>query len=162
LAHAAHICTGTAHQRERFAWWCPCQPYTLIVNDTGVAEQKIGTCGDEAQHCAGTPLAATVKVLSNKISNGKRTVVMTRGMAGATVDHYTFSPAEQSTIQLLTAVGSSFVFGYHAGHVPTTLTLTSRDGRWPAVRWVALCHAQWCSLGAQTGLQPASSARVLG
>lgn len=87
---------------------------------------------------------------------------MTRGMAGATKDHYTFSPAEQSTIQLLTAVGSSFVFGYHAGHVPTTLTLTSRDGRWPAVRWVALCHAQWCSLGAQTGPEPASSARVLG
>jgi hypothetical protein len=126
-----------------------------------VAEQKIGTCGDEAQHCAGTPLASTVKVpggppplclekpgrpnemrlfvcsrlratakvLSNTIVNGKRTVVMTRGMAGATKDHYTFSPAEQSTIQLLTAVGSSFVFGYHAGHIGTTLTVTSRDGR---------------------------------
>jgi hypothetical protein len=26
-----------------------------------VAEQKIGTCGEEAQHCAGTPLASTVK-----------------------------------------------------------------------------------------------------
>ncbi len=103
-------------------------PYTLIVNDTGVAEQKIGTCGDEAEHCAGTPLASTVKVLSNSVVNGKRTVVMTRGMAGATKDHYTFSPAEQSTIQLLTAVGSSFVFGYHAGHIGTTLTLTSRDG----------------------------------
>jgi hypothetical protein len=103
-------------------------PYTIIVNDTGVAEQKIGTCGEEAEHCAGRPLETTLVVLFHSVVNGLRTVVMTRDMSGATSDHYTFLPAEQSTIRLLTAVGNGFAFGYHAGHMPITLTLTSRNG----------------------------------
>ena len=34
-------------------------PYTIIVNSTGVIEQKIGTCGSEADHCPGTLLPSS-------------------------------------------------------------------------------------------------------
>jgi hypothetical protein len=66
------------------------KPYTLVVNSTGVEERKLGTCGTEADHCAGTPLAASVKVVSNTVADGVRTVVLTRLLKGATADHYTF------------------------------------------------------------------------
>jgi hypothetical protein len=62
-------------------------PYTLVVNASGVIEQKIGTCGSEAEHCAGTQLKSSVKVLSNTEANGYRTVVMTRSFQGLTKDH---------------------------------------------------------------------------
>lgn len=29
------------------------EPYTLLVNGSGVIEQKIGTCTDEGRHCPG-------------------------------------------------------------------------------------------------------------
>merc|ERR1719506_1383615 len=59
-------------------------PYTLIVNASGVIEQKIGTCGSEAEHCPGDQLESSVKVVSNTVASGVRTVVMTRGFQGAT------------------------------------------------------------------------------
>jgi hypothetical protein len=51
------------------------QPYTLVVNASGVTERKLATCGTEADHCAGTPLASSVKLVSNTVTNGQRTVV---------------------------------------------------------------------------------------
>ena len=37
-------------------------PYTLVVNSTNVWEQKIGTCGSEAEHCPGDALSSSIKV----------------------------------------------------------------------------------------------------
>ena len=39
----------------------------------GVHERKLGTCGTEADHCPGTVLAASVKLLSNTVRPDKRT-----------------------------------------------------------------------------------------
>mmetsp|Transcript_19740 Transcript_19740/g.44426 ORF Transcript_19740/g.44426 Transcript_19740/m.44426 type:complete len:904 (+) Transcript_19740:70-2781(+) len=99
-------------------------PYTLIVNETGVLEQKIGTCGSEAEHCPGDRLRASVTMVSNTVSKGVRTVVMTRSFTGLTPDHYTFDPLKQ-TIPAITAIGSSQTFDYHKAHGPLKVSLTA-------------------------------------
>ena len=67
-------------------------PYTLVVNQDGVTERKIGTCGSEAEHCPGIQLSSSVTVLSNSVVGGVRTVVMTRALVGLSKDHYSFNP----------------------------------------------------------------------
>jgi hypothetical protein len=104
------------------------QPYTLIVNSTGVIEQKIGTCGSEAEHCPGTLLNSTVRLISNTVVSGKRTVVLTRASSGLSNDYYTFHPNEQSTIPIITAIGNTQTFAYHKAHMPTTLALLDVSG----------------------------------
>jgi len=47
-----------------------------------------------ANHAAGTNLTQTVKVVSNTVANGKRTVVMTRAMTGASSQYYSFDPVK--------------------------------------------------------------------
>jgi len=101
------------------------QPYALIVNDAGVTEQKLGTCGDEGQHCAVDQLEPSVIVVSNTVVNGVRTVVMTRAARGKTKDYYSFDVAKDQTIHLITAVGESQVFAHHKAHGPAVITLTS-------------------------------------
>lgn len=100
------------------------QPWTLIINDQGVSEQKLGTCGDEGDHCPGTALKSSVNVVSNTVANGVRIVVMTRDLVGATSDHLTFSFGTR-TIRFITAVGSSQTFGYHAAHASSVISMTS-------------------------------------
>jgi hypothetical protein len=99
-------------------------PYTLVVNASGVIEQKIGTCGSEAEHCPGDQLSSSVKVVSNTVASGVRTVVMTRGFQGATDKHYSFG-LDSTVIPLITAVGSSPVFAYHKSHANAQIALTS-------------------------------------
>jgi hypothetical protein len=65
-------------------------PYTLVVNASGVTEHKIGTCGSEAEHCPGSELAASIKLVSNTVVDGVRTAVVTRATKGASKDHYSF------------------------------------------------------------------------
>lgn len=101
------------------------QPYTLIVNESGVVEQKLGTCGSEAEHCPGDRLASSVKMLSNTAVNGVRTVVITRQLAGITKDHYSFKPFGDETIRFITAIGKTQVFEYHKAHGPAEVALTS-------------------------------------
>lgn len=100
------------------------QPYTLIVNDTAVTEMKIGMCENEGKHCPGPVLVASVSLLSNTVSAGVRTVVMTRGLVGLTKDHYTFDTVV-NTIPLITAVGKSQNFAYHTAHGNTMISLAS-------------------------------------
>ena len=59
-------------------------PYTIIANSTQVWEQKIGTCGSEAEHCPGTTLQKQIELVSNTVVKGIRTVVMKRPFAGLT------------------------------------------------------------------------------
>jgi len=99
-------------------------PYTIVVNASGVIEQKIGTCGSEAEHCPGDPLASSVKVLSNTVVDGKRTVVITRPFKGLTRQHYSFNMSRVATLNFITAVGYSHVFAYHKSHAAASLTLT--------------------------------------
>eukprot|EP00971_Amphidinium_carterae_P202170 4011485-Amphidinium_carterae.1 len=112
-------------------------PYTLIVNNDGVIEQKIGTCGDEADHCPGTKLTSSITLLSNTVENNRRTVVVTRPLNGATPDHYSFSPTASgdTPIKFITAVGHSQEFAHHKAHGPTLVTLTPVGGS------VCICDA---------------------
>lgn len=100
-------------------------PYTLVANDAGVTERKIGTCGSEAEHCPGDLLSPSLKVLSNSVVKGVRTVVVSRGLAGLTKNHYSFNPHGDETIHFITAVGESQTFAYHRAHGPAQVALTS-------------------------------------
>ena len=100
-------------------------PYTITVNSTGVTERKIGTCGSEAEHCPGTVLASSIKVVSNTVVDGKRTVVVTRPSAGATKDHYTFS---EPTFNYISAQGWDQKFAQHKVHDSLTISLMEPTG----------------------------------
>jgi hypothetical protein len=100
-------------------------PYTLVANDTGVFEQKLGTCGSEAEHCPGDLLKPSVKLVSNSVTDGVRTVVMTRPFAGLTKNHYTFDVSKSATINFIAAVGSSQVFAYHKAHYNGEMSFVS-------------------------------------
>ena len=105
-------------------------PYTLIANASGVFEQKIGTCGSEAEHCPGDRLATSVTLVSNTVVDGRRTIVVTRPFNGLTPKHYTFDASADApaTMNFLTAYGSSPVFAYHKAHHHATITLTNAGG----------------------------------
>jgi hypothetical protein len=100
-------------------------PYTILVNDTAVWEQKLGTCGSEADHCPGTRLNNSLTVKSNSVVDGVRTVVVTRPFSGATKDHYTFSPSSVATIPVIGAFGKDQTFAYHVGHQSGLMTFTA-------------------------------------
>lgn len=100
------------------------QPYTLIVNSTGVYERKIGTCGSEAEHCPGDALASSLTVLSTQVASNVRTVVVTRPLKGLTKDHYTFAPT-LATLNFIAAIGSSQEFAYHKAHATSVVSLTT-------------------------------------
>lgn len=102
-------------------------PYTLLVNSTNVWEQKIGTCGSEAEHCPGDELANSITVLSNSVTDNVRTVVVSRSSFGKTPKHYTFD-MQSPTINYISAIGSSQAFGYHKAHIDGVITLASPPG----------------------------------
>ena len=98
-------------------------PYTFIVNASGVSEQKIGTCGSEAEHCAGgSPLARSIELLSSSVAGGVRTVVARRPLAGLTKDHFTFALGGAPTIKLITAIGNDQTLAYHKVRLLAHLT----------------------------------------
>jgi hypothetical protein len=83
------------------------RPYTIVVDGQGsVQERKLG------DHNPGTVLAPSIRVASNTVTDGVRTVVLTREFAGRTPDHFTFNPSV-STVPVLTASGSGPAFSYH-------------------------------------------------
>jgi len=83
------------------------QPYTIVVDGKGnISERKIGN------HDAGTVLARSIHVVSNSVTDGVRTVVMSRDMEGKTTDHYSFD-TEVTTIPVIIASGSGPLLGYH-------------------------------------------------
>jgi len=125
------------------------QPYTLIVNASGVIEQKIGTCGSEADHCPGDQLNSSVTVISNKVVNGIRTVLLTRQFKGATSKHYTFSLTKDSTMKFISAVGSTPIFAYHHAHAASIMTL-SKNGE-PTCICDSGANSKMCNNGGTTG-----------
>ena len=64
-------------------------PYAIIVSGESVMEVNL------ANHAGGSNLTQTVKVVSNTVDkDGKRTVVMTRAMTGASAQYYSFDPVK--------------------------------------------------------------------
>ncbi|XP_045181704.2 uncharacterized protein LOC123540595 [Mercenaria mercenaria] len=101
-------------------------PYTIIVNSTGVYERQIGTCGSEAEHCPGDPLETSVTVVSSKVADGIRTVMLTRPLKGKTMKYYTFDPSAQSQINMISAIGSTQLFAYHQNKTSGVLALMAK------------------------------------
>jgi hypothetical protein len=82
-------------------------PYAVVVDGAGkVSEHKL------ADHSGGTVLSASVKVVSSTVVNGKRTVVLTHPLHGATTQHYTFDPS-QTQMHFINALGVGVDYKLH-------------------------------------------------
>lgn len=61
-------------------------PWTIIVDGTGkVSERKL------ADQSSGRELAPSVKIVLNRVADGRRTVMLSRPLKGKTPDYYTFT-----------------------------------------------------------------------
>jgi len=89
-------------------------PWTVIVDGAGrVTERKLGN------HEPGAQLPLSVHVLSNTVTAGVRTVVLTRSLQGA---HFSFS-LNQTTLNFIAAVGNTVQLAIHKAAAEATLTL---------------------------------------
>eukprot|EP01043_Picozoa_sp_COSAG02_P005347 COSAG02_NODE_144_length_34086_cov_65.390944_22_plen_376_part_00 len=115
-------------------------PYTIIVDGTGaVSERRM------ANHAAGRLLPPTVKVLSNTVSAGKRTVVLSRAAMSNSLDYANFTKTDLS-IPFISAVGSTASLSYHKNKTASTLAM------WPsASEPVCLCAQPAAPYGHATG-----------
>lgn len=93
------------------------EPWTVIVDGTGaVTERKL------VDQKPGTQLVSSVKVVSNTVSNGVRTVELSRPFRGAGPDYYSFT-LNSSELPFINAVGSGPQFTYHKSKMPSSLLL---------------------------------------
>jgi len=93
--------------------------YTIVVDGNGaVTEHKLG------DHLAGAALKQSVQVVSSSVQAGERVVVLSRPLSGASSDYYSFSfSSADSTIPMISAIGSTVAFGYHKDKVPASISL---------------------------------------
>ena len=91
--------------------------WTIVVDGTGnVTERKL------SDHYPGTLLTTSVTVVSNIVTSGVRTVVLTRALKGISKDHFTFDPTQLS-VQFINAVGATPNYSYHQEKEAATLQL---------------------------------------
>eukprot|EP01052_Picozoa_sp_SAG31_P014249 SAG31_NODE_877_length_11303_cov_18.744556_9_plen_890_part_00 len=86
----------------------------IVLGNGQVEERKLG------HHEAGTVLAPSVRVVSNSVVDGVRHVTLSRPFGGVTLDHYSFKKGA-AHVGMISAVGSSGTFGYHAAHATSKL-----------------------------------------
>jgi len=71
-------------------------------------------------------------VLSTHVKASVRTVVLSRPLSGPGADYFTFQrTAMDTSIPVITAVGSSAQYGYHKDKTPTTLSLLPLSAQGP-------------------------------
>ena len=97
-------------------------PYAIIVDGDGhVTERKL------SDHGPGTQLMTSVRVSSNTVVDGVRTVILSRPVTGASKDHYTFQTIP-GDLSVISAVGDGAQLAYHKSRTGGVLTLLpSRD-----------------------------------
>lgn len=95
-------------------------PYAITVDGNGVVTERV--LGD---HVAGIVLNTSVTKVSDTVSNGLRTVVMTRALKGLTPQHHDFDPYQLS-LDFISAVGASSTFSYHKDKTVSTIALWPR------------------------------------
>jgi hypothetical protein len=94
------------------------QPWTVVVDGAGaVTERQL-----EDQK-PGTLLPSSVKVVSSTVTDGRRTVILTRALKGAGPRYFTFSPDGPSRVNFINAVGSGPTFAFHKSKSPSSITL---------------------------------------
>merc|ERR1711939_1077009 len=67
------------------------------------------------------------EVLSNVVEDGKRTVVIVRGIKGVTNQYYSFK-ANQSSLPFITALGGTPDFQQHVSRAPSSISLLDLKG----------------------------------
>lgn len=98
-------------------------PYAIVVTGDrleDVEERRLDF------HGPGRVIQSSIDVVRNTVRDGVRTVVITRGLKGATADYYTFDPSTQS-LPIINAIGCSLTFAQHCGHGPASLNFVSAD-----------------------------------
>ena len=115
-------------------------PYAIIVDGTGaVSERRL------ANHNSGRLLKTTVKVSSNTVANGMRTVVLSRPALSADPDYANFTLTDL-TIPFISAVGSTPTLSFHKTKTASTLSL------WPSSSQpVCLCSQPAAPFGSAVG-----------
>jgi len=110
------------------------------VDGTGaVSERRM------ANHAIGTLLKSTVTVVSNTVSAGKRTIVVTRPASIPGTDHANFSTMALQ-VPFISAVGSSVALAYHKDKTASTLAM------WPSAgQPVCLCSMPAAPFGSAAG-----------
>jgi hypothetical protein len=87
------------------------QPAAIVIDGQGiVSEYQLGA------HVGGAKLATQVKVLSNTVSDRKRTVVLSRKFAGASAAHFSFNSSimnDGAVLQWMNAVGATAEYSFH-------------------------------------------------
>lgn len=95
------------------------QPWAIVVDGNGTVKEH-----QLADHDAGVVLKPSVTVVKHTVDAGLRTVVLTRPLKGVSAQYYTFDPfAADETIEIINAIGSGPVFGYHKDKKSAFLTL---------------------------------------
>merc|ERR1712072_1535363 len=92
----------------------------------GVTEHVLG------KNTPGVQLNTSVKVLSNTVASGMRTVVIQRPLKGLTPQHHTFD-ARKMALDFINAIGSGADFAYHKTKTASSILL------WPASAPACLC-----------------------
>ena len=95
-------------------------PYAIVVSEDSVTERKLDF------HGPGQIIQNSVTVLSNSVSRGNRTVVLTRPLEGTTPNHYTFDLSTRS-LSIISARGCGLEFAQHCGHGPSELNFLAVD-----------------------------------
>jgi len=121
------------------------KPYAITVdgNTGAVTERRL------SDHDHGNPqgsvLSPSVHVASNTVAGQMRHVVITRALAGATSQHFTFDPLALS-LNVIDAIGSTPTISYHKQKTTTTMQL------WPsALAPVAVCTVPAAPFGQGSG-----------
>eukprot|EP00937_MAST-01D_sp_MAST-1D-sp2_P001435 g1435.t1 len=92
-------------------------PYAIVVDGKGVVTER-----RLADHGPGAQLAPSVAVTAHSVSGGRREVVLTRGVTGASSQHWSL-PTAPGVVQLITATGTGADLAYH-GPTRTGASLT--------------------------------------
>lgn len=95
-------------------------PYAIVVETGGaVSEHKL------SNHGPGNVLSASIKIMSSVVKNNVRTIVLSRAQQGQSSDYYSFDLSGSTTIDIITAVGSTPTFSYHFARGPSAISLVN-------------------------------------
>jgi hypothetical protein len=120
-------------------------PYTIIVDGEGRVTERV-----LADHAAGVVLSTSVTITSNTVSDGKRTVVMTRALKGLSPRHHDFE-VQQLSLNFISAVGLSGTFGYHKAKTVSTVALWPQAAKGANAPAACICSVPAAPFGQGTG-----------
>jgi hypothetical protein len=98
-------------------------PWAIIIDgEGGVQEYRLTDQGT-----ANRKVAKSVTVVSSTVTNGTRTVVLSRPLQGASADHFTFSIG-QAVLPFINAIGSGPQLAFHANKQPSSISMLPFEG----------------------------------